>query len=319
MHYAYGSANVFGHVGKGLALGKERVLFLGSPEPDAGARAKQRGPGLEPERREGDFDDERLFCRDHAWHVTRVRANGTGRPVVIERGGSHDGGPRKAPFPMSRSRVLSLGFLGLCLGLPGVIAACAATENFGGPPPCVGPQCLDGGGGGPVSLVPTSSGSVAPPVTGAASGSASAAPSGTTPTTPTPRASADIIDQGIEVALRQQALKLAPKGAMPDPQIVRIDLAEGEHYGVTYTLQPNVCYTMIAGAVPGVVKELEVKLLLPPFFTMEAGKGKGQPAAIGRVPAPICPISPIAIPYKVDVTATKGGGRVGLMVFAKPK
>lgn len=114
-------------------------------------------------------------------------------------------------------------------------------------------------------------------------------------------------------------MKVAQRGALPDPQVVRVDLAEGEHIGLVYMLQPNACYTVIAAAVPGVVKELEVKLLLPPFFTMEAGKGKGAPAVIGRSPAPICPISPVALPYKVDVTATKGSGRVGVMLFGKPR
>jgi hypothetical protein len=215
---------------------------------------------------------------------------------------------------MSRTRVLSTLSLVLAAGVPGVLAACGKTEHFGGPPPCVGPQCVDGGG--PVSLVPTSSASAAP----SASADASAAPSGSSSATvPVPRASADVIDQGIELAIRQHALKVAPKGALPDAQILRVDLANGEHTGVVYTLQPNTCYTVIAAGVPGVVQELEVKLLLPPFFTMEAGKGKGQPAVIGKSPTTICPISPIAIPYKVDVTASKGAGRIGLMVFAKSK
>ncbi len=32
-----------------------------------------------------------------------------------------------------------------------------------------------------------------------------------------------------------------------------------------------------------------------------------------------CPISPIAIPYRVDVIARKGAGRVGVAVFSKVK
>jgi len=214
---------------------------------------------------------------------------------------------------MTGSRTLSLAFLGALAALPAIVAACGGNEHFGGPPPCVGPQCVDAGG--PVSLVPSPSASTADAGPSAAP-SVSAAPSATAPM---PRATADAIDQGIEVAIRQHAVKVAAKGALPDAQIVRVDLAEGEHYGATYTLQPNVCYTIIAAAVPGIVKELEVRLLLPPFFTMEAGKGKGQPAVIGKSPTTICPISPIPIPYKVDLAATKGGGRVGLMMFAKPR
>lgn len=218
---------------------------------------------------------------------------------------------------MTRSRLVSLGFLGALAAIPAVVAACGGTEHFGGPPPCVGPQCVDGGSG-PVSLVPTTPASAADAgaAQAPATASVSAAP---TNTSPIPRATADAIDQGIEVAIRQHALKVAPKGALPETQMIRVDLAEGEHFGTTFTLQPSSCYTIVAAAVPGIVKELEVKLFIPPFFTFEAGKGKGQPAVIGKTPATICPLSPIPIPYKVDVTATKGAGRVGVMVFAKPR
>lgn len=215
---------------------------------------------------------------------------------------------------MIRSRTFSVVLLGALALSPVLAVACGGNEHFGGPPPCVGPQCVDGGG--PVSLVPPTNVPSADAGTDDASASASAAPSGTVPMA---RASADAIDQGIEVAIRQHALKVAPKGALPDPLVVRVDLNEGEHFGATYTLQPNSCYTIVAAGVPGVVKELEVRLLLPPFFTMEAGKGKGQPAVIGKLPTTICPISPIPIPYKVDVAATKGAGRVNVMMFGKPR
>lgn len=214
---------------------------------------------------------------------------------------------------MNRPRRRSVALLLLAAALPGVLAlaACARQEQFGGPSICAGAGCPDGAVGELPDAAPAGDASAMPSMT------ASAAPSSSAPGAPVPHTTPDIIDQGIEVALRQQALKYAQKGAMPESQVLRVDLAEGQTSGMVFTLQPNTCYTFLAAGVPGVVSELEVKLLLPPFFTMEAGKGKGQPAAIGRVPAPICPISPIAIPYKVDVTATKGGGRVGLMVFAK--
>lgn len=306
------------------------LVLLGScsPKPRSRSGSQEGGARFEPKGRDRALDDDGRIGRNDGvprtvLHVDRLRvvrwppceraSNKVATCGNSASSGRKRCGPRKAS-PMSSSRVLSLGFLGLFVVFPGVMAACAKSENFGGPPPCVGLQCVDGGG--PVSLVPTASGSAMPSGSVASSATASVAPSATSPV---PRASADIIDQGIEVSIRQQALKVAQKGAMPDPQVLRVDLAEGEHVGVTYTLQPNVCYTVIASAVPGVVKELEVKLLLPPFFTMEAGKGKGFPAVIGRTPTAICPISPIPIPYRIDVTATKGSGRVGLMVFAKPK
>ncbi len=220
---------------------------------------------------------------------------------------------------MNRPRRRLAAALALAAAVPAVSAldACARQEQFGGPPLCMGAGCPDGAVAAPdAALLPDAPAPSATPSVP----TASAVPSvNAPPGEPVPHTTPDIIDQGIEVALRQQALKYAQKGAMPESQVLRVDLAEGQKAGMVFTLQPNTCYTFLAAGVPGVVSELEVKLLLPPFFTMEAGKGRGQPAAIGRVPAPICPISPIAIPYRVDVTATKGGGRVGLMVFAKSR
>ncbi|HQY63111.1 MAG: hypothetical protein IPQ09_24565 [Myxococcales bacterium] len=218
---------------------------------------------------------------------------------------------------MNRPRRRLAAALALAAAVPAASAleACARHEQFGGPPLCVGMGCPDAALGSPDAGSP---GEASAPIPGPSTSAASSVPSANTPPgDPAPRVTPDIIDQGIEVALRQQALKYAQKGALPESQVLRVDLAEGQKSGMVFNLQPNTCYTFLAAGVPGVVSELEVKLLLPPFFTMEAGKGRGQLAAIGRVPAPICPISPIAIPYRVEVTATKGGGRVGLMVFAK--
>ena len=45
------------------------------------------------------------------------------------------------------------------------------------------------------------------------------------------------------------------------------------------------------------------------FLYLVLGKGK----------AATCPISPIAIPYRVDVVARKGAGRVGVAVYSRAK
>ncbi len=219
----------------------------------------------------------------------------------------------------SRSLISLLPLLGAAL-LPAALlpAACAKQENFGGPQLCMGAGCPDASP--PLSDAGLAPGPDASAVTSASAGFPNVAPSAPVgPADPVPRTTPDAVDQAIEVALRQQALKLAAKGALPDSQVLRVDLAEGQRSGMVFTLQPNTCYTIIAAGAPVIVGELEVKLLLPPFFTMEAGKGRGQPAAIGKSPTPICPISPIALPYKIEVAATKGGGRVGVMVFAKPR
>ncbi len=42
-----------------------------------------------------------------------------------------------------------------------------------------------------------------------------------------------------------------------------------------------------------------------------------QRAALGA--KALCPISPIALPYKLDAVATKGAGRVGVKVYSRAK
>jgi hypothetical protein len=69
------------------------------------------------------------------------------------------------------------------------------------------------------------------------------------------------------------------------------------------------------------VSELDVHLFML-TLNIESGHSPPtdkNPAVLGKGAAKTCPISPIAVPYKVDVSARKGGGRVGVAVFSKSK
>ncbi len=168
---------------------------------------------------------------------------------------------------------------------------------------------------------PTEGGS-APIASGPAS--ASAAPSGSTSAGPAGSAVALVgaaLDAAIDAAIQAQAAKDAP-GMAIDGTPGRVTLAEGGTFNMLVTLQPGRCYTIIAMSSLLQVSQLEVKLLAPPLFNIEAGRsapGDKNPAVLGRGKAATCPLSPIAIPYRVDTTARKGAGRVGIAVFSKTK
>lgn len=129
------------------------------------------------------------------------------------------------------------------------------------------------------------------------------------------------LDVAIDAGLQAQGAKDAPGMAL-EGQVGHSTLVEGGTFNMLVTLQPGRCYTIIAAAPPGQVSQLEVKLLAPPLFNVEAGRsaaGDKNPATLGKGKAMTCPISPIAIPYRVDVIARKGAGRVGVAVFSKVK
>ena len=153
--------------------------------------------------------------------------------------------------------------------------------------------------------------------------SASAAPSGSavSPATSGVALLGPALDAAIDATIQAQAAKDAP-GMNVEGQVAHSTLAEGTTFNMLVTLQPGRCYTIIAMSTPLQISQLEVKLLAPPLFNIEAGRsgaGDKNPAVLGRGKGHTCPISPIAIPYRVDVTARKGAGRVGVAVFSKPK
>ena len=129
------------------------------------------------------------------------------------------------------------------------------------------------------------------------------------------------LDSAIDLAITTAAPKVAPK-MDKEGQPGRATLKEGEHFAMMVNLAPNRCYTIVANSPPGNVEKLELKLYGPPLFNIEAGKSgandKNMPV-IGKGTAALCPIVPLAVPYKIDAVATKGAGRIGVHVYARNK
>jgi hypothetical protein len=171
---------------------------------------------------------------------------------------------------------------------------------------------LDAGlGDGGDAAAPDASADAAAPIA-----SGSAAPSGSVGALAGPA-----LDAAIDLGITAQAAKDAP-GMSLEGQVGHATLAEGGVFNMLVTLQPGRCYTVVAASAPLQVTTVEVKLLAPPLFNVEAGRSGAtdkNPAVLGKGKSATCPISPIAIPYRVDVIARKGAGRVGVAVYSRAK
>lgn len=131
----------------------------------------------------------------------------------------------------------------------------------------------------------------------------------------------EALDVAIDTAVNAQAPKLAPKMTL-EGQPLRATLKEGERANLVVTMAPGKCYTFIAFSPPGNVAQVDLKLMTPPFYNVEAAKSSGtekNQAVIGKGTTAQCPISPIAVPYRLDAVATKGAGRIGVYVFSRSK
>ena len=128
------------------------------------------------------------------------------------------------------------------------------------------------------------------------------------------------VDAALDAAIVAQAAKDAP-GMTSEGTVGHETLAQNGHFGMLVTMQPGRCYTIIAMSAPLQVSELDVKLLMLPL-SIEAGRSPAtdkNPAVLGKGKAATCPVSPIPVPYKVDVSARKGAGRIAVAVFSKAK
>lgn len=127
------------------------------------------------------------------------------------------------------------------------------------------------------------------------------------------------LDSTIDVAMTTASAKVAPK-MEKEGQPGRATLKEGEHFGMVVTLMPNRCYTIVGFSPPGNVTQLDLKLYGPLPLNAEAGKsGKDDKAApvIGKGANALCPVLPLPASYKIDATALKGTGRIGINVYAR--
>ncbi len=126
----------------------------------------------------------------------------------------------------------------------------------------------------------------------------------------------DPTDTGLKAAAVRYAPLMIPEGAA-----YKDTIAAGGHKAFDVTLAGNKCYTIIAYSPPNNISNVDLHLLVPPFYTMDAGHDDSTDgtAVIGKAPAPICPFTLIPIPYRVDVYARAGQGQVVVQVYAKNK
>jgi hypothetical protein len=200
-----------------------------------------------------------------------------------------------------------------CLAPLGSVAALLASCSSKPPPPPVPPTTTPDAGleAGAAPMGSEAADAGAPPFfTGG----------GDAGTATTPLAEA-ALDSVIDLAIVAAAPKVAPKMEKEGPAS-HATLAEGQHFSMIVNLGPNRCYTIVATSAPGTVSEMELKLYAPPLYNVEAGKsakGEKNLPVIGKGKDALCPFIPLQVPYKVDVAAVKGSGRVGVQVFARNK
>jgi hypothetical protein len=131
----------------------------------------------------------------------------------------------------------------------------------------------------------------------------------------------EALDTAIDLAIKAAAATSAP-GMTAEGAPGRATLGEGQHFNMIVTLQPNRCYTVIAFSPQGQSTQLHVDLMAPPLFNVPAGSSGAtdkNTAVLGKGKAALCPILPIPIAYKIDVSSKKGGGRMGVQLFSKNK
>lgn len=176
----------------------------------------------------------------------------------------------------------------------------------------------------PPPAVPTVTPDAGSPI-GTPSGYPSQGDSGAPSAVPSASASANVVevalDAAIDLAIKTQATQAAP-GMTPVGQPGRATLAEGGQFGMVVNLEPNQCYTVLGFSPTGQVTELDLKLMTPPFYTVQAGASgageKNQPV-IGKGKGALCPFLPVTVAYKVEATAKKGTGRIGVQVYSRAK
>jgi hypothetical protein len=139
---------------------------------------------------------------------------------------------------------------------------------------------------------------------------AAAQTSPSTPSTP------DNTDELLAAAAKRHAPQMEPEGA-----VTKQRLNEGEHHGMLITLAGGKCYTIVAVSPQGQVADIDMQLLAPPFFNVSAGSDRrtDNVAVIGAAPNPQCPIAPIPVAYKLDVSPKKGQGLVAIQVYSRTK
>ena len=125
----------------------------------------------------------------------------------------------------------------------------------------------------------------------------------------------------VEVGVKGVAAKAVAPGMTPEGNLVKDTLAADAHRTELVTLAGGKCYTIVAFSPAGQVTNVDLHLLLPPFFNMEAGHDNesDNTAVIGKGTGAICPALAMAVQYKLDVHAKAGQGAIGVQIYSKNK
>jgi hypothetical protein len=115
----------------------------------------------------------------------------------------------------------------------------------------------------------------------------------------------------------REAAKKLPPGMQPDGPLAMGSLKEKQHLHTDVTLQPGKCYSIVGFSQK--VKDLDLYLLLPPGILSGQDLTDDNKPVIGGPPQPMCPVSPQAVTYKLDIFADSGGGDVAVQLFSKGK
>jgi hypothetical protein len=123
-----------------------------------------------------------------------------------------------------------------------------------------------------------------------------------------------------ELGIKLAAARFAP-GMQPEGQMAKDNLQQDGHKEMMISMQGGKCYTIIGFSPLGGIKNLDLHLLAPPFYNVQAGQDDStdNTAVSGRGNNPTCPITPFPLQYKVDLHARNGAGPVGVQVFSKSK
>lgn len=192
----------------------------------------------------------------------------------------------------------------LCPPQSGELAVDVSIHGTGG---TVGFGLFSKQGGPPVAVTPTATGTGLP--------TAWATPTNTGAPTATGSPTAIATEDPTDLLLRSKAATLAA-GMQPEGTVFKQQVTEGGKGSFIATLQAGRCYTIVAVGGPGVT-DVDLALMLPPFYTADAGRDK-RTDSVGVI-ANVCPAIMIPVPYRIDVGSKKGAGMVAAQVYSKAK
>jgi hypothetical protein len=116
------------------------------------------------------------------------------------------------------------------------------------------------------------------------------------------------------------AAKMAP-GMKPEGSIATGTLKEGDHLDWPLSLAPGKCYAIVGYSPSGEIGDLDLRLLVPPFYASITGEDEtdDNTPVVGGGPNPMCPVVASPLPYKLDITSQKGAGHAAVQLFSKTK